>query len=150
MLELVVEHVLVRRQQVLGVLQGRWHPVDPALEPADPQPRVTVEDAAEDVLGEHARGTASTLIIMPTTTLLNSHGVFGGVSPMWWETGKPGLLDLVPHRRSSRCCRSRSTLPSSSLPGLSGIRNVLRPSDFSSASVRRAPFGSHQLISPTP
>ncbi len=29
------------------------------------------------------------LIIMPTTTLLNSHGVFGGVSPMWWVTGRP-------------------------------------------------------------
>ena len=29
------------------------------------------------------------LIIMPTTTLLNSHGVFGGVSPMWCATGRP-------------------------------------------------------------
>ena len=37
---------------MLGVLKGRWHPVDPALEPPDPEPGVTVEDAAEDVLGE--------------------------------------------------------------------------------------------------
>jgi len=31
----------------------------------------------------------STLTIMPTTTLLTSHGVLGGVSPMWCETGRP-------------------------------------------------------------
>ena len=31
----------------------------------------------------------SMLIIMPTTTLLNSHGDFGGVSPMWWVNGRP-------------------------------------------------------------
>ena len=74
---------------MLGVLQSGWHPGDSALEPADPQLRVPVEDAAEHVLGEHARGTTSTLSIMPTTTLLSSHGVFGGVSPMWWVTGRP-------------------------------------------------------------
>ena len=32
-------------------------------------------------------------------------------------------------------------LPSSSLPGFSGSRNVLSPNDFSSASVLRVPFG---------
>ena len=35
-----------------GVLDGRRHPVDPALEPADAKAGVAVEDAAEDVLAE--------------------------------------------------------------------------------------------------
>ena len=38
---------------------------------------------------ENTSRNPSMLIIMPTTTLLNSHGVFGGVSPMWWVTGRP-------------------------------------------------------------
>ena len=46
-----------------------------------------------------------------------------------------------PTPRSSRRCRSRSALPSSSLPGFSGSRNVFRPSAFSSVSVRRRPVG---------
>ena len=38
---------------------------------------------------ENTSRKPSMLIIMPTTTLLNSHGLFGGVSPMWCETGRP-------------------------------------------------------------
>ena len=51
-----IEHVLVRRHQVLGVLQSPRHPGDSALEPADPQTRVIVEDPGEEVLGELSRG----------------------------------------------------------------------------------------------
>src|SRR6516165_7807041 len=47
------EHVPVGGQDVLGVLQGRWDPGDSPLEPADTQPGVPVENAAENVLGEH-------------------------------------------------------------------------------------------------
>ena len=39
-------------RDVLGVLERRRHPVDAALEPADAQAGVAVEDAAEDVLAE--------------------------------------------------------------------------------------------------
>ena len=38
---------------------------------------------------ENVSRKPSMLIIMPTTTLLNSHGLFGGVSPMWWVIGTP-------------------------------------------------------------
>ena len=38
---------------MLGILQRGRDPVDPALEPPDPQPRVPVEDAGEEVLAEH-------------------------------------------------------------------------------------------------
>src|ERR1700728_31460 len=52
-LQRVIQHVLIGRQHVLGVLQRRWNPGDAAFEPADSQARMTVEDAAKDVLGEH-------------------------------------------------------------------------------------------------
>ena len=51
-LHLEVGEVPERRGDVLGVLDGRRHPVDPALEPPDAQAGVPVEDAAEDVLAE--------------------------------------------------------------------------------------------------
>ena len=52
MAELVVEHVPVGREHVLGILQGRWHPGDSAFEPADLQLRMPVQDAGEDIFGE--------------------------------------------------------------------------------------------------
>ena len=52
-LDLVVGHVLQRRVQVLGVLDRGRDPVDAALEPADPQAGVAVEDPAEHVAPEH-------------------------------------------------------------------------------------------------
>src|SRR5271168_4339806 len=52
-LQRVIQHVLIGSQHVLGVLQRRWNPGDAALEPADPQARMAVEDAAKDILGEH-------------------------------------------------------------------------------------------------
>src|ERR1700757_228542 len=45
------EHVPVGGKNVLGVLQSRWDPGDSPLEPADAQPGMPVENAAEDVLG---------------------------------------------------------------------------------------------------
>src|SRR3984957_9808982 len=52
-LQRVIQHVLIGRQHMLGVLQRRWNPGDATFEPADSQARMTVEDAAKDVLGEH-------------------------------------------------------------------------------------------------
>ena len=47
-----VEHVLVRRHQVLSVLQCPRYPGDSALEPADPQTRVVIENPGEEIFGE--------------------------------------------------------------------------------------------------
>ena len=73
---------------MLGVLQCGWHPGDSALEPADLQLGMPIEDSEKTYLANCSRNE-STLTIMPTTTLLFSHGVLGGVSPMWWLTGTP-------------------------------------------------------------
>src|ERR1700722_5884616 len=52
-LQRVIQHVLIGRQHMLGVLQRRWNPGDATFEPADSQARMTVEDTAKNVLGEH-------------------------------------------------------------------------------------------------
>src|ERR1700722_6769924 len=52
-LQRVIQHVLIGRQHMLGVLRRRWNPGDATFEPADSQVRMTVEDATKDVLGEH-------------------------------------------------------------------------------------------------
>ena len=53
LLDRVVGHVLERGVEVLAVLQRGRHPVDAALEPADGEAGVPVEDAAEHVAPEH-------------------------------------------------------------------------------------------------
>ena len=121
---------------MLGVLERRRHPVDAALEPADLQAGVAVEDPAEDVLAEHLAERRDVVqhadddaVVLGTATPAGSRRC--GAPPGGRSPRSPS------HTGTSRCWRSRSGLPSSSLPGLERQQNVLRPSAFSS--VERAP-----------
>ena len=68
---------------------------------------------------------------------------------MWCDTGTCSS-SMASHTPSMALLPKSIGLPSSFLPGDSGMRKVFSPSSFSSRRVRRAPSASHQLISPTP
>src|ERR1700735_5152913 len=73
---------------MLGVLQSPWNPGDPALEPADPQPGVVVENPGEDVLGE----------LFAESVDVDHHPDHHAVEltrALGW-----GLADVVGHRKS--------------------------------------------------
>src|ERR1700744_43920 len=86
---------------MLGILEGRRYPGDTAFEPADPQTRMAVEDAAEDVLGEH----------FPKPVDVHHHrdgDVVHLARRLWWRFAdvmsdrQAGLLDRVPDRAHRR------------------------------------------------
>ena len=114
-------------------------PNDPALEPPEPESRVAIEDAPEDVLAEGVAEGGDGLQHPDADhiELTRSRG---------WA-----LADMVRHRdfapprsratpRPSRCWHSRWDASLSPSPA-GGMRNVLNPKPFSSLTVRRSRFG---------